>query len=182
MHTQDRLICSYIQSMNYDNLKQNPTNFLSLTSLKIEEFEKLLSVFYGVWVRYFRWHTLEGKKRKFPNARPEQDTKTLATVEDKLLFALVYLKNYPLQQFQAASFGLSQAKVSIWMKLLQPSLLESLKQLGVVPLREGHKLAQLLEEFGDDSYSQDVTERSIHRNSDQDVQGNQYSNKKKDIR
>lgn len=33
--------------MNYDNLKKNPTNFLSLTSLKVEEFEKLLSVFYG---------------------------------------------------------------------------------------------------------------------------------------
>lgn len=165
--------------MNYDKIKNNPTNFLSLMSLKIEEFEKLLSVFHGVWVRYFRWHTLEGKKRKHPNVRPEKNTKTLPTVEDKLVFILAYLKNYPLQQFQAASFNLSQGKVSIWIKILQPLLLETLKKLNVVPLREGYKLAELLEAFGEDSYNQDVTERSIQRSSDQDVQESQYSNKKK---
>lgn len=165
--------------MNYEKAKQNATTFLSLTSLKVEEFEKLFEEFYSIWVRYHRWHTLEGKKRSFPKSKPEKDTKTLPSAEDKLLFILVYLKNYPLQQFQASAFGLSQAKVSIWVKILQPLLLESLKKLGVVPLREGYKLAELLEQFGESSYSQDVTERPIQRSLDDSVQKSQFSGKKK---
>ena len=72
--------------------------------------------------------------------------------------------------------------MSIWIKILQPLLLESLKKLGVVPLREGYKLAELLEQFGETSYSQDVTERPIQRSSDQNVQASQFSGKKKDTR
>ena len=34
MYTQGKTIFSSIKSMNDDNLKQNPTNFLSLTSLR----------------------------------------------------------------------------------------------------------------------------------------------------
>ena len=115
--------------MNYQKIRRNPTQFVILTSLTIEEFDGLLPVFKRHWLKYNRYHTLEGKKRKLPNLNPGKPTRTLPSVEEKLFFLLSYLKNYPLQQFQAASFGISQAKVSQWVKVLHLLLQASLKEL-----------------------------------------------------
>ena len=119
--------------MDYEKIKDNPTQFTMLTSLTLEEFEVALAVSKRHWVSYYRYHSLEGKKRKLPNLKPEKATKTLPSTADKLLFSLSYLKNYPLQQFQAASFGILQTNVSQWVKLLHPLLQDSLYELGALP-------------------------------------------------
>ena len=99
--------------MTYQEIKHNPQQFITLTSLTVEEFEALLSTFQRHWVKYYLYHTLEGKKRKLPNFRPERNTKTLPTVADKLFFLLTYLKNYPLQQVQMLTCtGLHNLQVS----------------------------------------------------------------------
>ena len=105
--------------MNYQKIRENraanrPNQFIILTSLTVEEFDALLPVFKRHWIRYYRYHTLEGKPRKYPSLNPGKETKTLPSVAEKLFFLLSYLKNYPLQHFQAASFEISQAKVSQW--------------------------------------------------------------------
>ena len=98
--------------MDYEKIRRNSTQFIILTSLTVEEFDTLLPIFKRHWVKYTKYHTLEGKKRKLPNLRPGKPTQTLPSVGEKLFFLLSYLKNYPLQQFQAASFDISQGKVS----------------------------------------------------------------------
>ncbi len=58
---------------------------------------------------YYRYHSLEGKKRNLPNLNPGKPTRTLPSLGEKLFFLLSYLKNYPLQQFQAATLPLTFA-------------------------------------------------------------------------
>lgn len=166
--------------MDPEKIKDNPTQFIMLTSLTVEEFEMLLTVFKRHWASYYRYHTLEGKKRKLPNLKPEKATKTLPSIADKLFFLLSYLKNYPLQQFQAASFGISQAKVSQWVKLLHPLLQDSLGELGALPEPAGPSLVSLLAKYDGQAFTMDVAERVVERSQDDDTQQDHYSGKQKD--
>lgn len=165
--------------MDYFNVRNRSTQFQSVTSLKIEEFDYLLGFFEGKWRNFYRIHTIEGKKRKAPISNPLKNTKSLPTVEEKLFFILVYLKNYSLQQMMAASFGFSQSQASKWQKVLAPLLLDSLKQLEVLPTRIGHQVAPILEKLEETRCFQDVSERLINRPNDQETQEKFYSGKKK---
>ncbi len=159
-----------LYQMNYENIRTRPKQFLSVTSLLVEEFDYLLSSFSGKWRNYYRIHTIDGKKRKAPIFNPDKNTKTLPTVEEKLFFILVYLKNYSLQEMIAASFGFSQSQASKWCKALRPLLFDSLKELHVLPNYQGEKVAQILIKLNENKCFQDVTERLINRPSDQEVQ------------
>jgi len=125
--------------MNYENVRKRPQQFEQVTGLKAEEFDYVLSVFSSKWRNFYRIHTIEGKKRKAPIANPMKNTRSLPTIEEKLFFILVYLKNYSLQQMMAASFGFSQSQASKWQKVLCPLLHDSLKALQVLPTRQGLK-------------------------------------------
>ena len=170
----------YHDGMNYEKIRNSPQQFVVLTSLTVEEFDVLLSVFKRHWIKYTKYHTLEGKKRKLPNLRPGKPTKTLPTVSEKLFFLLSYLKNYPLQEFQAASFEISQAKVSQWVKVLHPLLQESLKELGALPERQGEALASVLAKYDGEAFTMDAAERPVERSQDSDTQKDHYSGKQKD--
>lgn len=166
--------------MDYQKIRQKPSQFIILTSLMVEEFDMLLLVFKRHWLKYNRYYTLEGKKRKLPNLKPGRDTRTLPTVDEKLFFLLSYLKNYPLQQFQAASFDISQGKVSQWVKVLHPLLQESLKELEALPKRQGEVLASLLAKYDGEAFTLDATERAVERSQDDDNQRDHYSGKQQD--
>lgn len=169
--------------MNYEKLATNETQHLALTTLLPAEFEFILEQFRLLWYKYYKIYTLEGKRRKKKNWYPEKNTPTLPTVADKLLFILVYFKQHPLQQFQAASFSLSQAKVSLWIKILSPILLETLKKLKCIPCRDGAVLKDFLNKSADFNevqiVNQDVVEQTTPRPTDDEAQRTQYSGKKK---
>ena len=165
--------------MNYENIRTRPKQFLSVTSLFVEEFDYVLSSFSSKWRNYYRIHTIEGKKRKAPIFNPEKNTKTLPTIEEKLFFILVYLKNYSLQEMMAASFGFSQSQASKWCKVLRPLLFDTLKELHVLPNDQGEQVAPILIKLNENKCFQDVTERLINRPVDQDLQQDLYSGKKK---
>jgi hypothetical protein len=115
--------------MNFSRIYSKSKQFLSLTSLYPEEFDRLLVVFRDRWYKFYKQYTLEGKRRKSPYYKYRDDTPTLPTVEDKLLFVLMMLKNNSTQELIAASFDLDQSKASRWFKLLLPLLNETLKKL-----------------------------------------------------
>lgn len=167
--------------MNYENIRTRTKQFESLTSLKIEEFDKLLGVFSGKWRNYYRIYTIEGKRRKLPYLNAEKDTKSLPSVAEKLFFILVYLKNYSLQEMLSASFGFSQSQGSKWQKCLLPLLQSSLKHLDMAPARQGENVEVILNDFGETQCLQDVSERKINRPYNNDVQESHYSGKKKPI-
>lgn len=168
--------------MDYSNIRQRTRQFESVTGLTIEEFDQLSPIFSGKWRNFYRIHTIEGKKRKAPIMNPDKNTKSLPSVEEKLFFILVYLKNYSLQEMMAASFGFSQSQASKWKKVLCPLLYDTLDALKMLPLRDGHRVAEALEKLGENKCFQDASERIIDRPADEDTQQDFYSGKKKPIR
>jgi len=80
----------------YEELKAQPRKFLSLTSLTVAEFEDLLPAFEKAYLkRYPASKTKTGKARKRKAGAGRKGS--LESIEQKLLFALVYQKTYPLQ-------------------------------------------------------------------------------------
>jgi hypothetical protein len=82
--------------LKYDKIRKNPAQFLSLTGFMPEKFDELALDFRVEWEQYSSHFTLEGKPRQ-RIALPRK-TNVLPGVQDKLLFILVYLKTFPLQE------------------------------------------------------------------------------------
>lgn len=162
--------------MTCQEQKQNPATFLALTSLTIAEFDYLLSAFTPLWEKYYKHHTLEGKKRILP-AFAEHGNALLKGMDQKLFFLLVYMKNNSLQTFQAASFGLFQAKVSKIYRILLAILDDTLARLNLAPCRDSATLKETLSKLSDRVFWLDGTETPIQRNIDQDTQQEDFSGK-----
>ena len=163
--------------MNYLALRERPTQFLALTSLLPAEFDDLLTDFAPRWERYHRYHTLDGHRRQFP-AHQERANATLPGTDTKLFFLLTYLKANSLQEHQAASFGISQTRVSRLATPLLDVLNQTLAARHLLPVRDGAQLAQRLANHPDKVFTYDGVERGIPRNADRDGQQEEYSAKK----
>lgn len=161
-------------------LKKHPTRFLSMTSLTVEEFELLNDSFEPHCNNYFFYQTLAGKLRKKITYK-EQKNACLKGSEAKLFFLLSYYKNYPLQQFHASYFDISQPKVSLLIPILSSILEKTLKKMGFVPSTDTEQLKAQLEKYQIQEANMDATEREVNRSSDYEVQKEFYSGKKKDI-
>lgn len=165
--------------LNYQTTKPNPSQFLALTSLHVQEFNYLAERFEPHWRNYYRYHTLKGKLRKHP-AHHEYANGCLPGAENKLFFLLVYLKTYPLQQYHSALFGLAQGKTSELVKALKPVLDKTLTEMGCMPSSNPEEIQKMLEQMQAEAVTVDATERPIPRATDYDVQKEFYSGKKKE--
>lgn len=164
--------------MNYLALRERPTQFLALTSLHVAEFDDLLQDFAPRWERYYRYHTLDGKVRQVV-AHQERANVLLPGTDTKLFFLLTYLKTNSLQAHQAASFGVSQTRVSRLAGVLLEVLQQTLAARHLLPVRDGAHLAQRLANHPDKVFTYDGVERGIPRNTDWEGQQEEYSAKKK---
>ena len=99
--------------LSYQNLKDNPRALRTFTSLDQAEFETLLPSFEAAWHAYVYNNQIKKKtrKRRLGGGRKAR----LASIEDKLLFILVYFKVYPLQEVMASMFDMSQGRVNEWI-------------------------------------------------------------------
>jgi Helix-turn-helix of DDE superfamily endonuclease len=160
--------------LKVDKIRKNPPQFLSLTGFSPNEFDELLEEFRNEWEQYSNHFTLEGKPRQ-RIALPRK-TNVLPGVHDKLLFILMYLKTYPLQELQAATFSMTQPQANFWIHLLSPILGKTLYRLKELPERNNQKIEQLLKDCPD--VLLDGVERSIQRPLDYELQQECYSGKK----
>lgn len=103
----------------------------------------------------------------------------LAGSDVKLFFLLTYLKSNVLQAHQAASFGISQARVSQLATVLLDVLNQVLARRGLLPVRDGAELAQRLAAHPEKVFAYDGVERGVPRNPDRQAQADEYSAKKK---
>lgn len=150
-----------------------------MTSLTIDEFELLHDFFDRHCTNYFMYHTLQGKVKKKISYQ-EQKNACLKGSEMKLFFLISYLKNYPLQQFHASYFDITQAKVSRFIKVLRPILENTLTEMGLIPASTSEELKAELERYQVNEANMDATEREVSRSTDYEVQKEFYSGKKKD--
>jgi DDE superfamily endonuclease/Helix-turn-helix of DDE superfamily endonuclease len=165
--------------INYETLSRQPGPFLALTGLTTTEFRDLLPAFELAYDRALpSARTATGQPRqRWPGAGRHG---ALATLADKLLFVLVYLKTYPLQVVLGKLFGLSITRANYWLHRLLPLLRGALDNLGVLPERDGSQLpAQTAESAAAPLIIIDATERRRQRPKKAEKQALHYSGKKK---
>lgn len=122
----------------YKELKKNIRKFVSLTSLTPAEFDYLLPAFEQAYQRAFpvaQTKTGQKRERKVGGGRKG----ALASIEQKLLFALVYQKSYPVQSIMGELFGIGQSQANEWVHTLLPILKQALDDLGYEPERDPKK-------------------------------------------
>lgn len=166
--------------LNYDDLQKKPRVFLSVTSVTIVEFQVLLMAFAQAFEEVSHL-TAEGEPRKRKKGGGQIGGK-LPRLEDKLLFILSYIKNYPLQTYHGLQFGLSQPKTNVQIHSLLPKLKRGLEILGCQPARTAEDLVERLRnqiEVGE--LVQDGVERMRERPLDEETQKLYYSGKKRRI-
>jgi hypothetical protein len=168
--------------LNYEELKNKPRELLAATGLKAEEIEALLKVFAESYEEHYPVHrTVSGEVRQ--RRKGGGNKSKLSSIEDKLLFILVYEKTYPLQTMLGLQFGLSQGRVNEWLHRLTPILQQALTKLDLMPERDGQAVAtsELAMEGGADLVI-DGTERRRQRPQDENAQAEHYSGKKSTYR
>lgn len=158
--------------LRYATLKKKPKDLLALTGLAHREFEELLPVFEQALPKPRR-------RRKRRQRAPGGGRKlALPTVADKLLFMLVYMKTYPVQTVQAHLFGMSQQSANRYIQQLLPGLADALDQLGVMPERDGPRVAQHERRHGEaQDLIVDGVERRRQRPKQPEKQAMHYSGK-----
>ena len=165
--------------LRYEELKTNTRKFLSLTSLTPDEFEDLLPAFERASLkRYPASKTMAGKVRKRKVGAGRKGS--LESIEQKLLFILVYQKSYPLQSIMGELFGISQGRANEWIHRLLPILKQALDDLGVLPERDPKQFRVKEKDQNDAADSIiDGTERRRQRPKKAEKQALHYSGKKK---
>lgn len=165
--------------LTFTALKRDRRKFLALTGLTLKEFKILLPAFEKAYqAQYAGNKTTAGRKRKRQVGGGRRGQ--LATIEQKLLFILVYQKTYPLQVVLGELFGMSQSAANQWLHRLLPILRAALQALGVAPERDGQKFAQAeRQQPGSREYIIDGTERRRLRPKNKEKQAQHYSGKKK---
>lgn len=157
--------------MNYNKIRNNPTQFKALTSLTVEQFDEIYPLFVDKWLSYIDKYTFSGKFRQRKYVARQEDG--LASHAEKLFFILYYKKNNPLQEALAASFDLKQDMANKWIHVLTPILEKVLKPFA--PTSNPQRInAQMLE---NETYLMDATERPVQRDTYE--QEDFYSGKKK---
>jgi hypothetical protein len=153
-----------------------------MTSLKVEEFDILLPYFAGEYATtHSETHTRPGQVRQRKAGGGNKPK--LVTIEDKLLFILVYKKTYPLQTAHGLMFGMGQSQANEWIHRLSPILESALQSSGYMPERDGRAFEQSgLSENAPMDLIIDGTERRKQRPKDPEKQKEAYSGKKRPIR
>lgn len=147
----------------------------SLVSLNQDEYESLLSIFDVLVTEKLLTCDLKGQLRLFKK-QEEHNASSLYGSSTKLDFILMYLKENPNQEYHGKLFGISQSKVSEWIKYLLPVLEGSLAKMGVMP-QTGSEFVE--QEAPSECLLVDVTEREVPRDTDHENQKEAYSGKKK---
>jgi hypothetical protein len=165
--------------LTYEDLKKNVRKFVSLTSLTAEEFDFLLPAFERAYVRAFpvsKTRTGRKRERKAGGGRKG----ALSNIEQKLLFALVYQKSYPVQSIMGELFGMGQSQANEWIHTLLPILKKALDELGYEPERDPKKFKNSEQDQKDAAHSIiDGPERRRQRPKEAKKQVLHYSGKKK---
>ena len=164
--------------LSYQQLKHHPRALCAFTGLDQAEFEKLLTHFAMAYhaYRYDQYVTKKSRQRRYGGGRKSR----LASMEDKLLFILMYFKVYPLQEVMAFLFDTSQGRVNEWIHTLSTVLHMALGTAQVLPERDPQNLEQTLALCVSVDFIIDGTERRIQRPQDPVEQQEKYSGKKKD--
>lgn len=183
-----------MNGLRYKDIQNKPDVVVAMTTLLPEEFMKLVVTFEKSFQSYMAQWCLNGQPRVGRSYLTYSNC-PLPTSEDRLLFALSYMKNNPLQTTYGLLFGLTQPKTSQWVNVLLPALRLALAEMGFAPSRTLSELSEHLgvsldlpadtfdipvdEAEASPLFCHDGTERRIERPQNQAEQTACFSGKKK---
>jgi hypothetical protein len=153
--------------LSYEALKHKPKTLRAMTSLRPSEFDALLAGFTAAWNDTAGSDPSKG-------GRPP----VIAAMADRLLFVLLYLKTYPLQEVIAHLFGLSQPQAHFLIHPFSAVLGKALADGGHRPARITDGMLARLAEEPPQGLGIDGTERRVQRPEDPVGQRAHYSGKK----
>src|SRR3990172_3974181 len=145
---------------HYARFSRRGKPFLALTGYTLEEFQALLPAFRSCYLKRMEYYTLKGKQRG-KRCYVEYCNSPLPTMEDKLVFILMYLRKATTQDIFGEVFNMPQPVANKWIHILHPCLNHALAELGEKPARNVAEL-HLTAEAGQ-LFFQDGTERPIQR-------------------
>jgi hypothetical protein len=165
---------------SFEKLSKRPKTFYRLTGLTLTEFSDLLDKFKSSWQIFVQNEFLsKERKRAFGGGRHSR----LLSLEDKLLFILIYTRIYPLMFVQGLFFGFEDSRACEWIQRLLPVLDRACGFAHMKPKRgNGRSLEEILEEFpelAEFGITLDGTERPKRRPKNPEKQKSEYSGKKK---
>lgn len=166
--------------ITYKFLLTHPLLFPRLTGHTLPEFEAILDKFKSVYEETLRkqWSN-PTRKRAHGAGRPSHIT----TLEDKLVFILVYVRQYPLLFLQGLLFNLSESNACFWVHTLLPLLDTALGYAHKKPVRpRGRNLEELIRDFPELvelGLLGDGTERPVRKPKNAENRKSHYSGKKK---
>ncbi len=165
--------------LTYAKIKSNRRKFLALTGITPKEFKLVLPVFERAYAqRYPVTKTRVGTARQRSAGGGRKSA--LDSPEQKLLFALVYLKAYPLQVMLGEVFELSQPRANYWIHCLLPIVQQTLQELGVCPERDPKQVARRVRQSGEPlDLIIDGTEQRRQRPKNKAIRDDYYSVHKK---
>jgi hypothetical protein len=120
--------------LRYQDIAQNDARMRALTTLTPDEFTALLPPFEACFLERMRDYTIDGLPRLNRRYTPYKNS-PLPTIEDKLLFILVHMKQNLTQEVQGQLFGMIQSDANKWLQLLRPVLQCALRHLEALPAR-----------------------------------------------
>ena len=178
----ERRLIRYIV-MSYVTARENAARFRALTGITVEIFDSFLPYFADTHDEYFRWHTVDGRKRSGIRPHTIQRNSPLPGVAERLFFVLVVLKQNAIQELIAEMFGMTQTQCNQWFHCLYGILVKALEESGHMPASTNEGLQRMLEGMKADGQSPDLlhdgTEREVPRPVDRERQKDKYSGKKK---
>lgn len=147
-----------------------------MTGMTRAEFARLLPAFTQAYAETLAAEQAGTVRRRQPGGGRRGQ---LPLDAEKLLFILVYVKQYPVQELQGLLFGIGQSQASAWAIRLLPVLQAALGRELMLPARKTATLDALKAQCPDLVFLLDATERPIPRPQDAERQTACYSGKKK---
>jgi hypothetical protein len=130
-------------SLRFTDIQTRPTEVLDVTSLTLDEFQRLVPPFESTFQAHMARWRLDGQPRTARRYTTDKNS-PLPAPEARLLCILVYLTAYPLQVVHGRLFGMGQSKAHQWIDVLRAVLQTTLRMLGEAPRRSLAELAQRL--------------------------------------
>lgn len=167
--------------IRFEVVSKRPKIFERLSGHTVTEFERLLDAFSSAWREQCQ---KERVGKQYLRAPGGGRTPELQSLEDKLLFMLVYVRSYPTFFVAGLMFGFSETAACGWFHRLLPALDQALGYAHVKPSRKhGRNLEEILTEFPElreFGLLADGTERPTRRPKNKDKEKSRFSGKKKD--
>lgn len=164
-----------MQMLNLDRILNQDRLLRAITGLNRKAFEALLPSFAQAYESSL-FNPLVERQRAPGGGRKA----TLKTMEEKLLYILLYGKCYPTFDLLSVLFNFDRSCAHAWVHRLLPVLETTLGKKQVLPLRKLSRLEEFIDRFPEvKEVIIDGTERPVQRPQDPERQKEHYSGKKK---